>query len=170
MTNKFFKATGFDRALLAMAASIGLASAQTQFMISSVNSSEVLTVPNSSKSPGEGIQQSTALGGTNQQWTLHRIATNDDVCYEEELCYEILSISSGMALTVNGASTTPGAGSLSPAKSVIFFWVWSSTSYCAEGCVIASLISLPSLMIRWAGLNAERSISGSPFTLAIRRG
>src|SRR5580658_9059854 len=108
MTNKFFKATVFDRALLAIAASIGVASAQTQFMISSVNSSEVLTVPNSSKSPGEGIQQSTALGGTNQQWTLHRIATNDDLCYEEELCYEILSISSGMALTVNGASTMPG--------------------------------------------------------------
>ena len=86
--------------LLAIAASIGLASAQTPFMISSVNSGQVLDVPDFSKNSGALIQQYTPNGGTNQQFTLRRRGAN--------LAYEIVSVSSGQVLDVPGSSTKPG--------------------------------------------------------------
>jgi hypothetical protein len=94
----FFAAQAFP--LLAMAASIGLASAQIPFVISSVNSGQVLDVPDFSKSPGALIQQYTPNGGTNQQFTLRRHGAN--------LAYEIVSVSSHLALDVPGSSTNPG--------------------------------------------------------------
>jgi hypothetical protein len=96
--NKFFTAQAFP--LLAMIASIGLAPAQTPFVISSVNSGQALDVPDFSKNSGALIQQYTPNGGTNQQFTLHRHGAN--------LAYEIVSVSSHLALDVPGSSTNPG--------------------------------------------------------------
>jgi hypothetical protein len=62
-------------ALLAMTASIGVAAAQTHFMIASVNSGQVLDVPYLSKSAGTLIQQYPMNGGANQQWTFRRVSS-----------------------------------------------------------------------------------------------
>jgi hypothetical protein len=61
-------------ALFAIAVPIGVASAQTQFTISSVNSGQVLDVPAFATTPGTLIEQWPANGGTNQQWTFSRRA------------------------------------------------------------------------------------------------
>ena len=105
--NTFSKASGVNRfftgralPLLAMAASIGLASGQTPFVISSVSSGQALDVPDFSKNSGALIQQYTPNGGTNQQFTLRRHAPN--------LAYEIVSVSSGLVLDVPGSSAKPG--------------------------------------------------------------
>jgi hypothetical protein len=88
-------------ALLATA-TIGFASAQTPFVISSVNSGLVLDVKGASKDAGTLVQQWTPNGGTNQQWTLRRFGTG--------LLYEIVSVNSGLVLDVEGRSTSAGAG------------------------------------------------------------
>jgi hypothetical protein len=105
--NTFSKANGINRfftaqalPLLVIAASIGLASAQTPFVISSVNSGQVLDVLDFSKSSGALIQQYIPNGGTNQQFMLRRRGAN--------LAYEIVSGSSQLALDVPGSSTNPG--------------------------------------------------------------
>jgi hypothetical protein len=104
---KLSKRNGFKRffaaqalPLLAVSASIGMASAQTPFVISSVNSGQVLDVPDFSKNSGALIQQFTPNGGTNQQFTLRRRGAN--------LAYEIVSVSSQLVLDVPGSSTRPG--------------------------------------------------------------
>ena len=87
-------------ALLAVA--VGVASAQTPFTISSVNSGQVLDLPGFSMSRGTLIQQWPANGGTNQQWTFRAIS------HPSNGFYEIASVSSGQVLDVPGSSTTPG--------------------------------------------------------------
>jgi len=87
-------------ALLA-SATIGLASAQTPFVISSVNSGLMLDVEGASKNAEALVQQWTPNGDTNQQWTLRRFGTG--------LLYEIVSVNSGMVLDVKGGSTSAGA-------------------------------------------------------------
>ena len=59
--------------LLAIAASVGLVSAQTPFMIASVSSGQVLDVPDFSTTAGKLIQQWPANSGANQHWTLRRV-------------------------------------------------------------------------------------------------
>jgi Ricin-type beta-trefoil lectin domain-like len=85
-------------AVVATVASIGFASAQTQFVIASVSSGQVLDVPAFSLTPGAKIQQWPANGFINQQWRIRRISNR----------YQILSNWSGQALDVPAFSTAIG--------------------------------------------------------------
>jgi len=86
--------------LLGMAACTGLASAQTQFMITSVSSGQALDVTAGSKTPGGSIQQSVPTASAQQLWTMHR--------HGASFGYEIVSVNSGLVLDVPGSSTKPG--------------------------------------------------------------
>jgi hypothetical protein len=89
-------------ALLTITVSISLASAQSRFMIYSVNSGQVLDVPGFSTTPGTLIQQWPPNLGKNQQWTFR------EVSLPHNGFYEIVSVNSGQVLDVPGFSTTPG--------------------------------------------------------------
>jgi hypothetical protein len=86
--------------LLGMAACTGLASAQTQFLITSDSSGLALDVTASSTAPGGSIQQSVPTAAANQLWTMRR--------HGASFSYEIVSVNSGLVLDVPGSSTKPG--------------------------------------------------------------
>lgn len=87
-------------ALMATVASIGLASAQTPFVISSVSSGQVLDDKGFSTAPGTLLQQWPANGGKNQRWNVRRY---------DNLYYEITSVNSGLALSAENGSSDSGA-------------------------------------------------------------
>lgn len=84
----------------------GMLSAQTPFIIASVNSGQVLDVPHLSTTPGTLIQQYPFNGGANQQWTIRRVLSGNRTPYP--YAYEIVSANSGLVLDVPNLSTTPG--------------------------------------------------------------
>jgi hypothetical protein len=97
----FSNATRNVTMLLGMVACTVPATAQTQFLITSVSSGQALDVTDSSKTPGGSIQQSVPTVAANQLWTMHR--------HGDSFSYEIVSVNSGLVLDVAGSSTKPGA-------------------------------------------------------------
>lgn len=111
-------------ALIATLASIGLASAQTPFVISSVSSGQVLDDKAFSTTPGTILQQWPANGGKNQRWNVRRY---------DNLSYEITSVNSGLALSAQNGSSDSGAKieqtGMTGAPSQLWYFTRGSSGY-----------------------------------------